>query len=62
MWNRINDFIRSELAEKADGFVDTKFLCEDGESSPKAKFGGHPNNDGNALWAENLLTAVTKLL
>lgn len=62
MWNRINTFIRTELAERCDGFVDTKFLCEDGERSPKAKFGGHPNNDGNALWAENIIPVIKELL
>ena len=62
MWNSVNIFIRTELAGQCDGFVDTKFLCEDGEKSPKAKFGGHPNNEGNAFWAGNLLPAIKNLL
>lgn len=62
MWCAMNEYITSELAEKADGYLDTvEFLSIDG-SSPKAKYSGHPNNEGNAVWAEKLLPIIKDLI
>lgn len=63
IWKKVNDFIRNELSEKADGFIDNvKFLCADGDNSPKSKFGPHPNNEGNYIWAEALVPVIKKLV
>lgn len=62
MWHAVNEYITSELADKADGYLNTvEFLSEDG-NSPRAKYGGHPNNEGNALWAEKLLPIINSLI
>jgi len=63
VWNTVNDYVRNVLSKKADGFVDNvKFLSADGNNSPKAKYGGHPNNDGNAVWAMELVPVIKNLL
>lgn len=63
IWRTVNKNISTELANKADGYLNTvDFLSEDGKASPKAKYGGHPDNNGNAVWAENLLPIIKKLL
>lgn len=62
MWNDINEFIRNELAGEADGFLDvTEFLSRSDEPN-MSRFGGHPNAEGNALWAEALSAEIKKLL
>lgn len=61
MWNEINDHIVQNIAKNADGFFDTrKILCADGKKSPKTRFGGHPNSEGNRLWGEALAEEIRK--
>lgn len=63
IWNKVNDYIRNELSEIADGFFDNvRILSADRKNSPKSKFGPHPNNEGNALWAKELAPLIKKLL
>lgn len=52
-WRNVNQYITRVLSEKVDTvFQLTEFLSDD--NSPIAKFGGHPNEEGCAIWAENL--------
>ena len=63
MWQSINDFIVNEAAPKADAFFDNrKILSADGDKSPKAKYGGHPNDEGHGLWAQALAPVLKKLI
>ena len=61
-WTRVNDHIRSSMAERADGYFDVVPVLRKSESEPHmAKFGGHPNSEGNRRWGESLFVEVEKL-
>lgn len=63
MWRDVNAYVESELAPKADAYFNNlPILCADGRSSPKAKYGGHPNNEGHRLWGEALAPVIKKLI
>lgn len=54
IWQNINEFIKSESAIKADLVFDCVSLLGHPDSPQKARFGGHPNESGCALWAKEL--------
>lgn len=55
-WQRINDYIKTVLADKGDMLFDNNpCLCPDGVHPI---YGGHPNEEGCAVWAEELYKAV----
>lgn len=59
VWEDVNRCIKNELAKKADVLFDNvTCLGEGGENSHMAKYGGHPDKDGCAVWAEELYKAV----
>lgn len=63
IWRSVNAFVRNELAKIADEFLDNvKFLSADSDNSPQSRYGSHPNNDGNAVWARELVSEIKKLL
>ena len=63
MWERINNYIKTELALEVDGVFDNvPFLCADAEHPYAAKYEGHPNREGCIVWAENLYARLKKLL
>ena len=63
IWRNVNKYIRTELSETADAVFDNNpILCEDGKDSPKAKYGGHPNNTGHRLWAEALAECIKNII
>lgn len=62
-WLEVNEYIRKELAPIADAFFDVVPVLIDGpESEGKSKFGGHPNEQGCALWAEKLTPVLKKFI
>lgn len=61
-WLNVNGFIKTELAKTADIIFDNNPILCDGNGSPKAKYGGHPNNEGHGLWAQALAPVIKKLL
>ena len=62
-WNKVNDHIRSSLKDRADGFFDVVPVLQRSEAEPHmAKFGGHPNSEGNRLWGESLAGTVEKVV
>ncbi|MBQ3761499.1 MAG: SGNH/GDSL hydrolase family protein [Clostridia bacterium] len=62
-WLDVNDFIRRKLQFKADAFFDTVPVLGKGPSEPHAsRYGAHPNEEGNAAWAEGLLPVLKELL
>lgn len=61
-WHRINEYIRNELGKKADFLFDNvPVLGRGGEEAHRSRFGGHPNDEGCAVWAESLYEAVKGL-
>jgi lysophospholipase L1-like esterase len=61
-WNKVNDHIRSSMADRADGFFDVVPVLQKSEDEPHlAGYGGHPNSIGNRLWGEALAPAVAEL-
>lgn len=60
VWQRVNTYIRQELSQKADHLFDVAPLLAKSPDEPqRAKFGGHPNEDGCRLWAEALYYDLT---
>ena len=63
VWHQVNDYIRSVLAEQVELVFDTgKVLSLSEEEPQRAKYVGHPNEEGSRLWAEALYPAVKDLL
>ena len=59
IWQRLNDYIKTELSEKVDLVFDVAPLLGMGPEEPeRARYGGHPNAEGSAVWAEALLCAI----
>lgn len=62
-WNRINEHILGSMAERAEGVFDVRnILSKSAEEPYMAKFGGHPNSEGNRLWGEELYKTVKKVV
>ncbi len=55
-WQRINEYIKSVLCGKVDMLFDNNpYICKDGKFP---KYGGHPNAEGCAIWADELYKSV----
>lgn len=60
-WNKVNEHILSSMAERAEGVFDVRAILSKSADEPHmAKFGGHPNSEGNRLWGEALYKTVKK--
>lgn len=60
-WKQVNRFIKVELSKMVDFVFDVvPVLQVSEEQSHLAKFGGHPNEDGCALWAEKLYKKIVE--
>ena len=57
-WQRVNAFIRQTLSQKVFAVFDTVPILGMSDAPERAKYGGHPNEEGSALWAEALYEAV----
>jgi lysophospholipase L1-like esterase len=60
-WNRINEYIKTELRSKVDHIFDAASLLGQEECPHMAKYGGHPNELGCKIWAEALYGQVRRL-
>jgi len=59
IWKRINLYIKEVLKDRVDIIFDNvPILGKDEEMPQTAIYGGHPNAEGCALWAEALYVAV----
>ena len=59
VWQEVNRFIRDELSQRvALVFDDAALLKQDADHPWNARFGGHPNAEGCALWGEGLHRAL----
>jgi len=62
IWEKVNGHIISFMAERADGFFDVvPVLSKSADEPHMAKFGGHPNSEGNRLWGEALANEVERV-
>lgn len=58
-WNRVNEHIMTSMAERAEGVFDVRTILSKSEEEPHmAKFGGHPNSEGNGIWGRELYKTV----
>lgn len=63
LWQRINAYILTQLAQKADAVFDVVPILGNGPEHPeKAVYGGHPNGEGCSRWAEALYPVLRALL
>ena len=55
IWHQVNGYIRTELSKKVDLVFDAaQVLSLSAEVPQRAKYGGHPNEEGCAAWADAL--------
>lgn len=60
-WREVNKYIEQELPKVADCIFRQDFLAYPGDPA-RSRFGGHPNDEGCALWAEHLAPVLSELL
>lgn len=58
IWHNVNHFIVNHLKNTAFVFDCVRLLCESEQEPHKAKYGGHPNQEGCRIWGEALFDAV----
>ena len=59
IWHQVNSYILTELSQKVDMVFDAAaVLSLSAEEPQRAKYGGHPNEEGCAVWAEALYDAL----
>lgn len=63
IWENVNDYIRSTLAKDCDAVFDIAPLLAKNQAYPYLPaYGGHPDSEGCAIWAEALYPVLKKLL
>lgn len=59
IWIHINDYIRNTLSKQAHGFFDVVPLLLDGaECDGRARYGGHPNEEGCRVWSDAITPVI----
>lgn len=61
-WKSINTYITTVLKNNVDYVFDNVPILGEKVFSNRAKFGGHPNEQGCAVWAEALYSEIKNLL
>ncbi len=62
-WEAINNAIRQELAQKVDAVFDVvPTLGQSAEEPHRAKYGGHPNEEGGRAWADALFPVLQEFI
>lgn len=62
VWQRVNTVIKADLARRVDAVFDCVPLLSASPDTPEvAKYGGHPDAAGCAVWAEELYRAIAHL-
>jgi len=61
MWERINIYIKTVLASKADAVFDNVPYLGKSDCPAAARFGGHPNAEGCEIWANALFEEIKHL-
>ncbi len=63
VWQEVNEYIKTKLAEKVDAVFDVvPILGEDEAHAYHAKYGAHPNKEGCYVWADALYPVLKQLL
>ncbi len=62
LWRDINEYICSKLKNEVDGFLDTSEFLSYPQMPAKTLYGGHPNPEGCAVWAEKLIPVIENVL
>ncbi len=63
IWQNVNAYIKAELASYVDLVFDVVPYLGKSEGEPQiAKFGGHPNEEGCAIWGNALYEAIKEIL
>jgi lysophospholipase L1-like esterase len=60
-WNRINEYIKTELKSKVDLVFDVVSVLGREDAPHMARYGGHPDESGCKIWAEALYGQVRRL-
>ena len=60
-WEIINDFIKTVLSKEVDALFDNVPCLSESLMPHMAKFGGHPNAEGGAVWADALYSEIGSL-
>ena len=60
VWERVNAFLRKEVAPKAELYFEPASVLTSDGSTPL--YESHPNETGCALWADALFPEIQKLL
>ena len=58
VWEHLNQFIKNDLSKKYFVFDNIPVLSDSQKGSHCAKYGGHPDAEGCALWASHLFKAI----
>jgi len=62
IWNNINRYIKEVLSKKVDAVFDNvPYLGRQGDEAHMAAYGGHPNAEGCAVWADALYESIKKI-
>ncbi len=62
-WQNVNHAIRTELSRRVDAVFDVAPLLQQSETEPhKARYGGHPDEEGCRVWADALYHTLTTIL
>jgi len=63
VWENVNEYIKTELSKIVDLVFDVVPYLGKSDAEPQfAKFGGHPNEQGCAIWGNALYEAVKGIL
>jgi len=62
VWENVNAYIKNSLGNLADAVFDTVTVLGTEHAPHMARYGGHPNADGCALWARALAPVVKSVL
>ena len=62
IWRDINEYIHSVLKNEADGFLDTSEFLSNPQATEMTLYGGHPNPEGCAVWAQRLIPVIENVL
>ena len=58
-WESINEYVKTVLGDRVDALFDCVPYLGTADSPEAARFGGHPNAEGSAVWAKALYEAVS---
>ncbi len=62
MYKELNSYIKTQIASIVDGIFDISPILTQDLEEGQAKFGGHPNQEGCKLWAENLYPLIKEMV